>query len=144
MISHCIRIIAFLLLAVYLPASALAAGSFVWCVGSDGHSAIEIGTIEGSHGTHANLPNSLQHFDFIEPEKHSAACVDRYISTANLTIVKSTKLIGSKPIEPNAVTVLIARETCRHTDAYRSVKPLANFTDFSPHLIHLRTVVLLN
>ena len=80
------KLIAFLILTAFLPASILNAAPLVWCVAGDDHAAIEISVVESSHRVieHSHpVDDHAHHGDWHGQDQshrsadhHSHVCID--------------------------------------------------------------------
>ncbi len=140
-----IRMIAILLLSVYLPVSAFAATPYVWCVGEDGHSAIEFITPEGSHDTIPYLSNDSNQFRTAIFYDHREDCIDKSIAPTSLTYSKSPKSVHL-PTQKNKFEDCGSRHLLtqvmsnRKTAVYLLSRPGPSF----PSLQHIKTIKLQN
>jgi len=70
--------IALLMALIFAPSTVLGSMPLVWCIGSDGHRAVEysIGKNRGKHADHQALGQQLPPNDVSEAQHHDGNCRD--------------------------------------------------------------------
>lgn len=146
MISHyTIRVVAIFMLAIYMPVSAFAANSYLWCVGADGHSAIEFRTIDGSHASEKQTnQNIVAHENSLLGERPER-CLDQALL---ITSIKSSKSATQHSAPPQ--DDFFEKYTGPYITTSLAVKcsnkcPIpAKLAYQFPSLQHLKTIKILN
>ncbi len=147
MISHCaIRVVAIFMLAIYMPVSAFAANSYLWCVGDDGHSAIEFRTIDRLHNSVAQSDHNIIAHKISLSGEHPETCVDRALLVTSLKSSKSATQHSAPPkddvVENYYIGLIIAASLAvRRSD----MRPIPDKLAYQfPSLQHLKSIRILN
>jgi hypothetical protein len=152
LMKNCHRALVALLVALIAHASFLAALPLVWCVGANGHKALELSVVGGHHGHHRtalvqgvarHAPASFPQRELtLAPEAHPIDCID----TAPIHSFSS----ASHKVQLSALCAQIAAvapfpsRAISPQPAPRLVYPDA-FVERAdhPHLAQLRSIILL-
>ncbi len=142
-LRNSIRAIAVFLLTVYIPLSAFASGSYVWCVGDFGHSAIELTDIAGGHNKIILTDHEAEQLSNFLYVYHPADCFDRPILVNTPIVSQLVKQISSpSQDEPEAISQDVSTQLWRFYSNDNLLKTKTAY--LFPSLLHLKTLILLH
>ncbi len=142
-LRNSIRAIAVFLLTVYIPLTAFASGSYIWCVADFGHSAVKFTDIAGGHNKITLTDHEAEQLSNFLYVHHPVDCFDRPISVSTPNVSQLVKQISSPSRDkPEAISQNVSIQLWWFYSNDNLLKTKTAY--LFPSLLHLKTLILLH